>query len=75
MRNASLVAIGENQDLEGWRQLERALRATVRDVSTAPNPLGAGQIAAGAMLIACAIVAMVAQPVRFAQEMHEMLLR
>lgn len=40
MRNVSLVATPETTDEEGWKQLELALKAALRETQVTPNPRG-----------------------------------
>lgn len=62
-RYVQLVAVGTNQDLEGWRRLTKSLNPRVRELAVGANPRGASLIVAGvAMLIAISVAVATRQP-------------
>lgn len=62
MRNTSLVASGGRQDLSGWRRFGRGVERAMRSAAVGRNPRGWLLVAAGALLVAVAVVRMVAEP-------------
>ncbi len=51
MRNVSLVATGNSQNLNGWRQLKAALRGALAGSEVAPNPRGITLVTTGIALV------------------------
>ena len=51
MFNVQLLAAGNRQSFEGWRELESALRKNLMSYRTRPNPLGAVMVMAAGSLI------------------------
>jgi hypothetical protein len=73
MRNVQLVATGPRQNYAGWRHLETALRAGLRQTTVAPNPFGGTLVFFGAMMIALAAYQTISQPQAVAAALREML--
>src|SRR4029079_3628363 len=51
MRNVALVANSVEQSLAGWRRLERALAAALREASVQRNPRGLSLVTAGILML------------------------
>lgn len=73
MRNVSLIAGGPNQNPQGWRGLELALRAALGQVEVARNPRAISLIAAGALLALAIALAIARDPQAVAQSLFDML--
>lgn len=71
-RVVQLVATGPQQDLAGWRALERELRQALRKVRTRPNPLGLALLAAGLLLAGVATWAVGRDPAGTLQAFQQM---
>ncbi len=73
LRNVSLVASGQRQDLRGWQQLETALAGALRQLRTRPNPRGAALIVIALLIAAGCLGYVVAEPHALAEGWHDML--
>jgi hypothetical protein len=51
MRNVSLVSVGERQSLRGWRELEMALGAALREMEAPVNPRGISLVFFGVVMV------------------------
>ncbi len=51
MRNVSLVANGDNENLAGWRRLEGVLAAYLKPQEVRPNPWGIGLVMASLAML------------------------
>ena len=71
MRNASLVSSGGEQNLDGWRQLARELKTSLRRVRVKPNPRGIAIIAISFLLIAASVSQMLRHPVELAEAVKD----
>jgi hypothetical protein len=73
MRNASLVANGDEQSYAGWRKLELALAAQLRTLKAPPNPAGLVMALAATVMLAAMGWQLVVHPTAVAQGFFEML--
>ncbi len=73
MRNVSLVAVGPNQNPQGWRRLEIALGAALGRVEVARNPRGLSLIGLGAFIAAALVWVIARDPQAVAQALLDML--
>ncbi len=73
MRNVQLVAIGSQQNLNGWRRLEGALRKALKDMSVPANPRGASFVFLGILMLAAVAYALASQPLEVAEALESML--
>jgi hypothetical protein len=71
-RVVQLVATGPQQDLGGWRALERQLRVDLRKMRTRPHPLGALLLVTGLTLAAIATWSVGRDPGGTLQAFHQM---
>jgi hypothetical protein len=71
MRNVSLAASGGRQNLDGWRQLARALAAALRPVRVKPNPRGVGFLLVALVLMAGSLASLVNHPKELAYAVQE----
>lgn len=73
MRNISLVASGERQVFDGWRQLEAALRPALQQAEVRLNPRGISFTSAGVLLILMSTVIAFRHRELLAQGMEDLL--
>lgn len=71
MRNVSLVASGNVQNLAGWRKLGGELYERLNPLRVAPNPRALGILLAAILLITASTAHMLANPQHVAQAMQE----
>jgi hypothetical protein len=71
-RVVQLVATGPQQDLGGWRALERQLRVDLRKMRTRPHPLGVVLLVTGLTLAAIATWSVGRDPGGTLQAFHQM---
>jgi hypothetical protein len=72
-RNVALVSSGPNQNLEGWRRLERELRKALARVRAPRNPAGVCSLALGLALALTVTWQLAKHPGAVAQALSEML--
>jgi len=75
MKNVQLVASGSSQNLDGWRQLDSALRVALRKARTTPNPYGVSLISFGVLLAGLITYNLARDPSGVMQALNEMLRR
>jgi hypothetical protein len=73
LRIVQLVAAGSQQSYEGWRRLEQALSAELRQAAGARNPFGFSLVCFGVLLLAVVTICMVTDAETVAQSLREML--
>jgi hypothetical protein len=73
MRNVSLVAVGPNQNPQGWRRLEIALGAALARVEVARNRRGLSLIGLGIFIAAALVWVIAHDPQAVAQALLDML--
>jgi hypothetical protein len=73
MRIVQLVSAGPRQSYEGWKRLEQALAASLKDTSGNRNSIGVTLVGLGVMLIVVVTVCMVQDAATVAQSLREML--
>lgn len=73
LANASLVASWDDQSIGGWRRLEAALRAKLRDVPSAAQPRGVWLLVWGLVILAALGVWVAADPQSIARGMDRLL--
>ncbi len=73
MRNVQLVAVGGDQDLNGWRQLEAALKKAVREMPVPANPRGISFVFLGTLIGVLIAYVMYSQPQQVAQSLQDLL--
>lgn len=71
MRNVSLVASGEKQDLAGWRKLSGELYQRLEPLRVASNPRSLGLVLLAIGLLAASIAHLLAHPLLVAQAIEE----
>jgi hypothetical protein len=71
MRNVSLVASGNRQNLDGWRQLARELMTALRPVRVKPNPRGVGLLLVAILLMTGSLASLVSHPKELAYGVKE----
>ena len=74
MRNVQLVAVGSEQDLNGWRQLELALKKALKEMPVPANPRGMSLVFLGILMLGLIAYWMARQPRAVAQALEELLL-
>ncbi|MEX0938001.1 MAG: hypothetical protein WDZ59_09065 [Pirellulales bacterium] len=75
MRNVSLIASGDRQDLAGWRQLEISLASALSESRAVGGTRGVGMITLAVVLMAASMYYMLTYPAELAQGMQDMLWR
>lgn len=73
MRTVQLQATGNEQDLDGWKKLEGALRRGLADVKTTRSPRGWQFMAIASLLLLVVIVAAVRDHETIAKDFQEFL--
>jgi hypothetical protein len=73
MRNASLSSVGPNQNHQGWRKLEAALRNALTQVEVGRNPRGLTLVCAGVLIASSLVLAIAHDPQAVAQALFDML--
>jgi len=73
MRNVQLVAAGPTQSYGGWRRLESALAAALRETRLAPNPYGVSLIMFGVLMLSMVAYWMADDRDSVARALREML--
>lgn len=73
MRNVTLAATADPQNLNGWRALEQALSAELGDVRSRPNPLGGAMALAAVLLLTLVSVNLLRDPQPLTQGLRELL--
>lgn len=58
LRNVRLSPVGDWQSISGWRQLDLAIRDSLRECQVAPNGRGVGLVIGGLLLICASTVAL-----------------
>jgi hypothetical protein len=71
MRNVSLASSGSRQNLDGWRELARALAAGLKPVRVKPNPRGIGFLLLALALMAGSLTSLVSHPKELAYAVEE----
>jgi hypothetical protein len=71
MRNVSLVSSGGRQNIDGWRQLARELRRSLRPIRVKSNPRAIGLLLVSLALLAGSVTYMLGQPQQLVQAMNE----
>jgi hypothetical protein len=75
MKNVQLAASGTNQNLDGWRQLEKALAKSMRKTRSTPNPYGVSLVSFGILLAGLITYNLARDPGAVMQALNEMLRR
>ncbi len=73
MRNVTLTAVGEVQSYRGWRNLEAALAAGLRELEVRPNPHGAGMLLLGLLMVAGVLWRVATEAQQVAEAFRDML--
>jgi hypothetical protein len=73
LRNISLVASHDQQNIEGWQRLERALTQALSRLEVPRNPSGALLIASSLALVSLIYWRLYSDPIGVAQAFFEML--
>jgi hypothetical protein len=73
MRNVQLVAVGSEQDLNGWRQLELALKKALKEMPVPANPRGISLVFLGVLMLGLIAYWMARQPLAVARSLEELL--
>lgn len=73
MRNITLAATADPQNLNGWRALEQALGAELNSVRCRPNALGGAMAIAATFLLALVSFSLVRDPQSLTQGLRELL--
>jgi hypothetical protein len=73
MRNVSLVATADPQNLSGWRALEQALAAEFSAVRSRPNPLGGAMAIVAVLILLIVSISLFRDPQALTQGFWEML--
>jgi hypothetical protein len=71
MRNVSLASSGSRQNLDGWRELARALASALKPARVKPNPRGVGFLLVAALLMAGSLASLVNHPKELAYAVQE----
>lgn len=71
MRNVSLASSGSRQNLDGWRELSRALAAALKPVRVKPNPRGVGFLLLACLLMGGSLMSLVNHPKELAYAVQE----
>ncbi len=73
MRSAQLVSSGPRQSHAGWRRLEQALAAELRETRSARNPFAFVLISSGLVMLAFVTLSVARDPQTIAQSLQEFL--
>lgn len=73
MRNVTLTASGDVQHYQGWRNLESALAAGLRELEVRPNPQGAGMLLLGLLMVATVLWRVASEAQQVAEAFRDML--
>ncbi len=73
MRNVTLAATADPQNLNGWRALEQALAAELTTVRCRPNPLGGAMAVAAVLMLMLVGASLIRDPQALTQGFWEML--
>jgi hypothetical protein len=73
LKNMSLVASHDEQNIESWRRLELALSAALNRLEVRPNPSGALLVAASLAMVSLVYWRLYSDPLGVAQAFREML--
>ena len=71
MRNVSLASSGSRQNLDGWRELSRALATSLKPVRVKPNPRGVGFLLLAVLLMSGSLMSLVNHPKELAYAVEE----
>jgi hypothetical protein len=71
MRNVSLASSGSRQNLDGWRELSRALAAALKPVRVKPNPRGVGFLLLAGLLMGGSLMSLVNHPQELAYAVQQ----
>jgi hypothetical protein len=71
MKNVSLTAVGNGQDLQGWRRLEQTLAAALAREAGSPNLHGVTLLLAGLLLMAGMGLMIYQHPQEFVQSLAD----
>ena len=71
MRNVSLASSGSRQNLDGWRELARALSSALKPVRVKPNPRGVGFLLLAVLLMGGSLMSLVNHPKELAYAVQE----
>jgi hypothetical protein len=71
MRNVSLASSGSRQNLDGWRELARALASALKPVRVKPNPRGVGFLLLAVLLMGGSLMSLVNHPKELAYAVQE----
>lgn len=72
MRHVSLVSIGGDQSLDGWKLLASELREELRKMQVSRNPRALGLTIASASLLALSVTHLVRRPTQVAEAIDQM---
>lgn len=73
LRNVQLISVGAQQNLEGWRMLEKGLQRRLRELSVTPNPRGLTMVAGAVILLAAMAFSLLTGRQEIAQSLRDML--
>jgi hypothetical protein len=73
LRNVSLKSVGANQDLHGWRRLERVLAASLKQADVTRNPSGLMLFFAGSLILAGLAVLIAYNPQAMTQSLRNLI--
>lgn len=73
MRNVQLIAVGHNQDLNGWRHLRLQLREALRNVQVKANPRGFSFVFFGLFISGMIAYAVASEPREVAKALYDFL--
>jgi hypothetical protein len=73
MRNVTLIATSNDQSLDGWRELQRALSSRLGEIEARPHVWGVGLLIAALLMLGRLGWELAAHPQMISQEFCEML--
>ena len=73
LKSVALSPVGPRQSLQGWKRLELALAAALRQTEVAPNPAGVSFLLMGILLFAAILTGWISDPQAVAKAFGEVL--